>query len=213
MAPDELVSIFGGDFTNSAAAPRVIVKIADSAGVTRGAPPLLVSAAQINFAIPGETALGPATVTVTSAAGITFSLAIPITLTAPGLFAANGGGQGVAAAQLVRVGPDGSQSTESVAVFDSSRKEWVAAPIDMGAGSLYLVLFGTGIRHRADNAEVTCRINGQTAAVVYSGPQPSFTGLDQVNVRLPDSLRGSGEVEIVVAVDGQTSNAVTVAFR
>ena len=86
VPPDELVSTIGGDFANLAVTPAgPTVEIADSKGVTRAAPLFLMSAAQINIAIPGETALGPATVRVTSAAGITFSLSIPVTLTAPGL--------------------------------------------------------------------------------------------------------------------------------
>jgi len=46
--------------------------------------------------------------------------------------------------------------------------------------------------------------------VLYAGPQPSFEGLDQVNVQLPVTLGGSGEVNVVLTVDGQTANVVTI---
>jgi uncharacterized protein (TIGR03437 family) len=37
--------------------------------------------------------------------------------------------------------------------------------------------------------------------------------LDQLNVRIPNSLRGRGDVSINVAMEGQTSNTVTLNFR
>lgn len=48
--------------------------------------------------------------------------------------------------------------------------------------------------------------------VFYAGPQNTNAGLDQVNVTLPKSLRGSGRQVITVTVDGQTANMVQVSF-
>jgi uncharacterized protein (TIGR03437 family) len=53
-------------------------------------------------------------------------------------------------------------------------------------------------------------INGIAAAVAYAGVQPTFEGLDQVNLTLPLTLSGSGEVNVVLTVDGQTANVVTI---
>ena len=42
-------------------------------------------------------------------------------------------------------------------------------------------------------------------------PQSQYPGLDQVNLLLPISLKGSGgPVSILVSVNGQAANAVTV---
>jgi hypothetical protein len=41
-------------------------------------------------------------------------------------------------------------------------------------------------------------------------PQGQYPGLDQVNVRLPRSLAGRGEVNIALTVDGKAANTVTV---
>ena len=41
----------------------------------------------------------------------------------------------------------------------------------------------------------------------------SFAGLDQANVGMSLTLRGSGEVNVVVTVDGQSSNAVTINIQ
>ena len=47
----------------------------------------------------------------------------------------------------------------------------------------------------------------------FSGAQGEFVGLDQMNVQLPQSLRGRGEVPVVFTVDGQQSNTVTINVR
>ena len=183
VAPDEIVSIVGVSLATTT------VQITDMFGRLRIAP-LLVSPAQLNIVIPGETALGPATVTLIDSRGVTFSPTISVARTAPVLFAADNRDEGPAAAQIIRQRPDGSQSMESVAVFDAARSEWLSVPIDVASDPLYLVLYGTGIRHRLDNGDVTCKIDGQNLPVLYSGAQPSFVGLDQLVVQLPLSLRG-----------------------
>lgn len=37
--------------------------------------------------------------------------------------------------------------------------------------------------------------------------------LDQVNLLLPRSLAGRGEVDVALSIDGQTANLVKVSFR
>ena len=78
---------------------------------------------------------------------------------------------------------------------------------------MYLILYGTGIRDRSSLANVTANINGTDVPVLYAGPQSSYEGLDQVNLALPLSLSGSGEVKVVLTVDGQTANVVTVNIQ
>ena len=46
--------------------------------------------------------------------------------------------------------------------------------------------------------------------VAFVGAQGEFVGLDQLNVQIPTSLRGRGTVPVVVTVDGQTTNTVTI---
>jgi uncharacterized protein (TIGR03437 family) len=78
---------------------------------------------------------------------------------------------------------------------------------------VYLILYGTGIRNRSLLASVTANIGGTNVPVLYAGVQPSFDGLDQVNLTLPLSLSGSGEINIVLTVDGQTANVVTINIQ
>jgi uncharacterized protein (TIGR03437 family) len=51
-------------------------------------------------------------------------------------------------------------------------------------------------------------LGGTPVEALYAGLQPTFVGLDQINVRLLRSLAGRGEVEVVVEVDGKPANPV-----
>ena len=140
---------------------------------------------------------------------------VPVANVAPGLFSQNGSGQGVAAAVLLRVKPDSTQLYEPIARFDAAQNRFVALPLELGpeTDQLFLLLFGTGLRGRTRPPVVSATIGGVTAEVTYSGPQGTFIGLDQVNVRLPRSLAGRGEVNILYTADGKLANVVTVSVR
>jgi uncharacterized protein (TIGR03437 family) len=60
---------------------------------------------------------------------------------------------------------------------------------------------------------VACKIGGADAEVLFAGAAPGFVGLDQSNVRLPRSLAGRGEVNVVMTVDSKAVNMVRVAIR
>jgi uncharacterized protein (TIGR03437 family) len=193
----------------------VKVKIKDSAGVERLARLLFVSPNQINFIAPTGMANGTATVTVLNGDLEVAAGTITVASAAPGLFAANATGRGVAAALALRVKADSTQIYESVASLDSGLNQYVAVPIDLGpdADEVFLVLFCTGVRYRTSQNNVSVKIGNVEAEVVYAGAQPSFAGLDQINVRIPRSLIGRGEVEVVVTVDGRVTNPVTVSIK
>ena len=76
-----------------------------------------------------------------------------------------------------------------------------------------MTLYGTGIRNLSTLANVQVSINGVNVPVQYAGAQPSFPGLDQVNVSLPAALSGSGNANVVLTVDGQVSNTVLVNIQ
>ncbi|MGH9855758.1 MAG: hypothetical protein ACREBD_38480, partial [Blastocatellia bacterium] len=92
---------------------------------------------------------------------------------------------------------------------------FVAAPIDLGAATdrVFLVLFATGVRHRSALSAVSVKIGGVNTDALYAGPQGDFVGLDQLNVALPRSLAGRGDVEVFVMVDGKESNALKVSIK
>jgi uncharacterized protein (TIGR03437 family) len=192
---------------------RVIVR--DSAGVERHAPLFYVSPTQINYLVPPGTASGAAGVTVISADGQLSTGTAQVAATAPGLFTANADGRGVVAALVHRVRADGAHVYEDVAARDPASGRFVARPIDLGPDGdhVFLELYGTGVRYRSFESSVRVSIGGLSAEVLYSGPQGGYVGLDQVNVRLPRSLAGRGEVDLVLTVDGKAANTVKVSIR
>lgn len=78
--------------------------------------------------------------------------------------------------------------------------------------TVYLELFGTGLRHASSLSSVTVQVGNVSLTPLYVGPQGQYPGLDQVNVQLPSSLTGSGTVKVTVKTldTGAVSNALTI---
>jgi len=229
LASESIVAAFGLSLATRVEAANALplpttlagttVKVKDDTGVERAAPLFFVAPAQINFLIPPGMAGGAATITVASGDGAVSMGNANITLVAPGLFAANANGQGVAAATALRVKAGGTQIFEPISRFDSAQNQFVAAPIDLGpdlgaaSDQVFLLLFGTGWRFRSALPAATCVIGGVNSEVLFAGAQGDFVGLDQMNVRLPRSLAGRGEIDLAVTVDGKPSNTVKISVK
>jgi len=78
---------------------------------------------------------------------------------------------------------------------------------------VYLVLYGTGIRGRGGLSAVSLSIGGVAGTVTFGGPQGDFPGLDQLDVLVPASLAGVGEVDLKLTVDGLAANTVRIRFK
>lgn len=154
-----------------------------------------------------------ASVTITNGLGEVMAGLLNIGKVAPGLFAADASGKGWAAAEVVLVNGDGSQTLTQVARFDVAQNKFIAVPIDVTSNAAVLVLYGTGIRQRSDLANVKVKVGGVDAAVKFVGAQSSYAGLDQVNVKLPATLTGRGEVKIELLLEGKLANVVRVVIR
>jgi len=102
-----------------------------------------------------------------------------------------------------------------VARFDNGQNKFVPLPIDLGPESdqVFLVLFGSGVRFRPSLSAVTATVGGADAQVLYAGAQGDFIGVDQLNLRLPRSLMGRGEIDVVLRVEGKTANKVTINIK
>lgn len=133
------------------------------------------------------TGLGP-----TAPKGLPFSAGAEIRRVAPGLFNAWG---------LVRV-QRGAQTFEpvsvSVEVAQGTSSSGPLEPIDLGpeGDDVYLLFFGTGLRGRTSLSGVEVKIGGVSVPIMYTQAQGQFAGLDQVNLKLPRSLRGLGIVPV-----------------
>lgn len=187
--------------------------VTDAGGTARSAGLIYVSPSQINFVVPDGTAAGTATFQANNSS-TTQSVTATVQLVAPTLFSMNATGSGVAAATAIRTlaGSPGPQSP--VPVFQCDNSGCTSVPIDTGLDTpVFVSFYGTGIRNRSSLANVTVKINDISVPVLYAGLTPGFIGLDQVNVGLTLNLRGSKESYVILTVDGQTSNAVTINIQ
>ncbi len=191
------------------------VKVKDEQGVERLAPLFFVSPTQINYQLPAATSLGTAFITITNAAGVAAGALKQVDFIVPGLFTVEANGRGLAAAVVLRVNAQGQQSFEPVARFDQAQNRLVAVPIDLGAASdeVYVVVFGTGFRFHSGLAGVEARLGGVNAPVIFAGAQGELAGLDQANVRVPRTLLGRGEVELLFSADGRSANTVKLWIK
>lgn len=225
LAPDLIASGFGESLSDQTAAPASLplplelnstrVEITDAAGEVYPAPLFLVSPGQVNFLVPSGVPEGEVRVTVQRGQQTLAEGAASVSSIAPSLYSANASGAGVAAAAVTHVTPDGTQWHELI--FDESAPvgQRTARPLAWVTDSeqIILVLFGTGIRGRSSLEGVRAEVGGQPAEVLYAGRQPAYAGLDQVNVRVPRTLAGRGEVPVALTVDGFGANTVTVKFK
>lgn len=219
LAPGSLATSYGVGLAPSAASATstplpvslngTTVGIKDSAGTTTAAPLIFVSPSQANYLIPSSVAIGPAIVTVTASNATQSSGPVEITSLAPALFTLNQ--SNLAAANAVCVSASGSQILENV--YQLMNGSIVAAPLNLrGCHETVLQLFGTGI-DALSAGEVQVTLAGSLGTVSYAGPQGSFVGLDQINVAIPLSLAGSGNIPIVLSAEGQTANTVNVTIQ
>ncbi len=216
---DSIASLYGVNLATTTASatsqplPTILggtsLIVTDSTGAQLAAPLLYVSPTQINFVIPDGTAAGAATFTVNN--GSTTSTATaPVASVAPTLFSVDGSGTGIAAATAIQTQAANPQLQSPLPVYQCVDSGCSSVPVPLSASApVYLSLYGTGIRNRSSLSKVSVTVNGVNQQVVYAGPAPGFTGLDQVNVLLAPALSGAGVATVSLTVDGQTTDPVT----
>jgi uncharacterized protein (TIGR03437 family) len=223
VAPDSLASLYGTNLVSTTASAGsqplptmlegVMLRVTDSIGAERFAPLVYVSPAQINFLVPDGIAPGTATFSVLNGAE-TRTATATVRPVVPTLFTMDGNGVGVAAATALVTQEADPERRSSIPVFRCDGSTCVSVPIHLGVDtSTYVTFYGTGIRNRSSLANVQVTINGVPVPVLYAGPAPAFNGLDQVNVELVLALRNAGEANVVLTVDGQKSNTVTIQIQ
>ena len=186
------------------------VSIVDSTGNTSIAPLLYVSPNEVDFQVPATVATGLAKVVVANNSTTQTAQNVQISAVAPALFTLNN--SGLAAAYALRVSADGSQTVQQIFSQDSSGLI-SAVPINIGSSTdkVYLILYGTGF-DTAGTANVAVTVNGVNALVLYAGPGGSV-GLDQVNIQLPASLTGKGNVNVQLTAAGVSANPAQVTIQ
>lgn len=217
LAPNSIATIFGEGLSaqtviNSANPPPatlggVTLTVRDDVGTTAQAQLFFVSPTQINFLMP---ALNPAAtlVLITDANGRTYNALIaPV---APGIFQASP--STVPAAFYDRYDARGLPiELNRLVLIPGPPIEAAMIPRNPGE-SLYLLLYGTGIRAR-NAATMTATIGGVNVPIAFAGPQGQFPGQDQINLGpLPASVP-SGLREIRLSFNGIPANVVTIRLQ
>jgi uncharacterized protein (TIGR03437 family) len=229
VATDSLVTIFGSNLsTGTASAPSLplpatladtTVSIEDSSGNQQPVQLFFVSPGQINGVIPTGLSSGATFIKISSQGKVVAQSDVALAAIGPALFTANQNGQGVPVGVVVTAQPDGTQTT-AYTYQGTAVGNYTPAPINLGGpeDSSALVLYGTGIRGNSSLgslANVTVTIGTIALPVQYAGPcdPAQFAGFDQVNVALPYSLAGAGQVTVTLTVDGVSAPPVALAFQ
>jgi uncharacterized protein (TIGR03437 family) len=179
------------------------VWLLDAKGVEHSAPLLSVSPEQIAFQIPADAATGSARLAIRNQSGpseMVFATQAEIVEAAPAVFSTTLENQRWPAAALLRIHSDGRLSYDPIWRLAFGEEE-----------QLILVLFGTGLRHH--QGRVSAQIGAIQLPVLYAGPQGEFAGLDQLNLSLPRSLAGSGEMILKLSVDGHPANPLRLVIN
>jgi uncharacterized protein (TIGR03437 family) len=137
---------------------------------------------------------------------------VQVAQVAPGLFSADSTGQGLAAGNAISQVGDAT-FTSPLAILDSNTNSWIAQPIDLSAApdGVTLQLRATGLRGRNANGYVVAQIAGVDVPLISITASTTDVGVDLVLIGpLPQSLAGSGLVNVLLAVDGVSANPVSI---
>jgi uncharacterized protein (TIGR03437 family) len=211
IAPQAIVAAFGTNLApttlvaSSTPLPTslagVTVTVQDSAGAERAAPLFFISPNQINYQIPPGTKPGPALIKFMNGTGQTVVGSSIIAPNAPSIFTEDASGAGAASAL--------DAFTFMPGPFNPTREN--------GSPNI-IAVFGTGLGADATDTEanvggeVQAFIDGQTTQIIYAGPAPGFTGLNQINISLPAGI-SPGAHKLLIARGGVSSNAVSITIK
>lgn len=202
LAPGALASAFGADLASATEAATALPLPTTLAGTRvlvngKAAPLLFVSAAQINYQLPEDTPAGEVEVVVERGNGNRTRELINVKKSGFAAFSFDASGSGAGAILDGRTFRQGPHETVT----------------ERGEATI-LALFGTGLGEVSNKSFVSSRVHvlvgGIEAKVQYAGPQPDFVGLDQINFELPANVANHGTLPVVVKIDEQAANSVTV---
>ena len=201
LAPGALASAFGTDLaaaTEPAKGLPLPTELAGTRVLVNGKAALLlyVSPSQINYQVPTGTPVGAVEVTVERANSKSRET-INVKSAGFAAFSFDSTGSGAGAildGRTFQPGPHEIQTERGDATI--------------------LALFGTGLGETSSSDFVSKRVRvlvgGIEAKVHYAGPQNQFVGLEQINFELPPNVAHHGTLPVMVKIDDQPTNSVTV---
>lgn len=200
VAPDSWVTIYGSNLPYN-------FKIKDSSGEKT----LKVgyhSPTQANLLIPTDTQVGHAELLVGD-----FKKDLEIVPVSAGIFTFTGNGLGIPAANLLRV-RGSALYYEYIAGYNPDTQAWFCLPIkwNTGADRVFLILYGTGLRHRYNLSDIRVTIGDVDCQVSYGG-HGSLEGLDQINVEIPRILENTGKNKVKVFINNKPTNETYIEIQ
>jgi uncharacterized protein (TIGR03437 family) len=226
VSPGELVTIFGTNI--GPAIPASMNVVAGYADITLGAvnvtidgqncPLLYVSENQVTVQVPYEATVGAAkTVTLTNGGNPVAMATIDIAATVPGIFSADGSGQGQAAALNTTVGgvvtlnsgttpaPVGA----TVSLYLTGEGGYNLVPLAGVSNTGYIIPVGiTPLPTMLPLPTVVIGGVDASAGVSYAGVVPgSIIGVLQINVVVPAGTATGAAVPVTVTIGGATTQA------
>jgi uncharacterized protein (TIGR03437 family) len=191
---------------------NMTVRVTDSRGVARRAGLLYTGAgwANLTFAVPAETALGPAEVALVRTDGSISSTHVIVVKVAPGFWTATADGRGPVIGRVTQRFANGG--TKAFPAWECAPDVYVCrtVPIVLSERVTTTVrLDASGIRNADRKAAMRVSI-GDVPVQVLSFGAGDDVGRDQVTIKLPARLPGAGETDITMTVDGLLSNVARI---
>jgi uncharacterized protein (TIGR03437 family) len=182
------------------------------------APLLFVGPNQINFQIPPGIGVGSSVpAQLTKPDGSTFLTTLNVTATSPGIFTLSMNGQG----QGTVLNQDNSQNgiPQIITGANPAPRGSVIQIFATGAGATNPPLGAGDAAPSSGNPLVltvvqpTVNIGGVNAPVQFSGMDPGYPGVWQINAEVPLSVTPGNAVPLIVKAGSASSNTVTIAVN
>jgi len=208
ISPGALATVFGSNFalTNAGAQTPLPTSVQGVSVNVNGqlAPVLYVTSTQVNFQVPWEAALGPATITVAVNGGASNAVTVNVLGAAPGLFSSSSGQAIVQNSDYTLNGPSNPAKAGSTIMAYLSGSGTVSPAVADGAAAPSNTLVYL-------NSASSATIGSSTAQVSFAGLAPGFVGLVQMNIVVPSDLP-TGNYPLTVTIGGETSNPATISL-
>jgi uncharacterized protein (TIGR03437 family) len=189
IAPGSIATIFGVNLGGTNA--QVLVN-------SRPAEVLFGSAGQVNFVLPATVAEGMASVVIRAGNSISPEIQVPVRAVQPGIF---------------------FNTATAVGAITKANSAFLTTE-DPPAPGDFISIYATGlgaVRTGATGFDETLirpevLIGGASAEVTYSGLAPGFTGLYQLNAKIPAGAT-AGQKRVVISMNGTRSNEVQIHVK
>jgi uncharacterized protein (TIGR03437 family) len=212
ISPGEFIALYGSGLSSQTVVtsppyPLMAGGVSVSIG-GQPAPVYVVSSGQINCLVPYgvSTASGTTTIVVNNNGALSNTVTVRVAASSPGIFSADLSGQGDGAIVHLNGALVNSKSPATpgeVLVMYLTGMGGLQTPVADGvaAGAIDSV-----------NTSTTVQVDGVTAKVLYSGINPSYPGLYQINFQVPP-VPDHGEVQLLLFTSESATSQISLFMQ